>query len=248
MEANKLIESLSGGFRQIIPKEELDKLGLGWGNNGIGDRWRGGYFNYVGVYKNPQKNAKATVCSENLDDKIPDGVLEEFLEKNKNASSGIIGIFIFSVRKCKKHTHPIKPGIHKNITHNQSCVLCGSSSNIICDHKNDLYNDIRVLNQLTQVESDFQPLCTHCNLQKRQICKNERRDEKLYSAKNIRRYQEYRFEFPWEKKAFDASDIYCKDDTYWFDPVEFDRKIFQYSSFVLPIVRELNSRGKKFPL
>ena len=240
MESNKRIESLSGEFTKIIPKEELDKLGLGWGNNGIGDRWRGGYFNYVGVYKNPKKNEKAAVCSENLDDRIPAGIIDEFLKTNTNKSPGIIGIFIFSIRNCKKHPHPIKPAIL--LICKTSCVLCGSSSNLVCDHKNDLYNDARVLNVHTQVESDFQPLCTHCNLQKRQICKIERRDLKLYSAKNIRRYQEYKFEFPWEKKAFDLADIHCKDDTYWFDPVEFDRKIFLYSSYVLPVLRALKLR------
>jgi hypothetical protein len=122
--------------------------------------------------------------------------------------------------------------------------VCGSNSDVICDHKNDLYNDERVLNSTTQVLCDFQPLCNHCNLQKRQICKEEEQNQRIYSAKNIQRYKKYRFDFPWEKKVFDRNDIYCKNDTYWFDPVEFENKIFCYLSYVIPTINEIKNRVK----
>ena len=40
------------------------------------------------------------------------------------------------------------------------CIVCGSASDIVIDHKNDLYNDPRVLNSDTQVPDDFQTLCS----------------------------------------------------------------------------------------
>jgi hypothetical protein len=32
-------------------------------------------------------------------------------------------------------------------------------------------------------------------------------------------------------------------DTYWYDPVEFNKKIFQYMSYVLPVVNEIKQRN-----
>jgi len=245
--ATETIEKLSGGFTNIISKTDLDKHNLGWaGGNGIGSRWRGGYYNYQPVYGTEQKNSNGCIYSEDLDDVIPAIVLSEFLKKNKDSSKGIIGIYIFSIRAKTKSCRPIKEDIAKKVKiRDIKCVQCGTSSTLVCDHKNDLYNDDRVLNINTQTESDFQLLCTHCNLQKRQICKEEKDVGKIYSAKEIKRYQEYRFEFPWEKKVFDQTDINCKTDTYWFDPVEFDSKIYRYVSYVLPIINEIKRLNRK---
>ena len=60
----------------------------------------------------------------------------------------------------------------------------------------------------------------------------------------MRKYQQHKFEFPWEKKIFDKTDINCKNDTYWFDPVEFHNKIDCYTSFVIPILNEIKRRVK----
>ena len=45
----------------------------------------------------------------------------------------------------------------------KNCLHCGSHSNLVIDHKNDMYNDKRVLNEKTQTISDFQVLCNGCN-------------------------------------------------------------------------------------
>ena len=115
----------------------------------------------------------------------------------------------------------------------QKCEYCDSKSDIVCDHRNDLYNDSRVLNNKTQELDDFQPLCNSCNLRKRQVCIDEKTNKKLYSAKNL--YKNYDFEFPWEKKVFDVKDINCKLDTYWYDKTEFQRKLELYSKYRIPI-------------
>lgn len=233
----ELVIEATNNFTKILSTNEIkDKyMELYWGGNGVGDRWANKKFNYSVIYSKKQPS----LYSENDDDTIPIDILNQFLETNKGV--GIIGIFVHS-RRTNIQQRPISRNIHENIT-GLSCVVCGTL-NTICDHKNDLYNDIRVLSLETQLISDFQPLCNHCNLQKRQICKMEKQTEKLYSAKNIQRYKVYPFEFPWEKKVFDKNDINCKNGTYWFDPVEFDKNIYYYSVYVIPIINEIKYKIK----
>ena len=233
---HELVLRATDNFTKILSTNEIkDKYTeLYWGVNGVVDRWANKKFNYSAVYSKKQP----TLYSEN-DDKIPIEILNQFLQTNKGA--GIIGIFVHSIR-INNQQRPISKTIHKKIT-SLSCVVCGTH-NTVCDHKNDLYNDSRALSLETQLISDFQPLCNHCNLQKRQICKTEEQNEKLFSAKNIQRYKVYPFEFPWEKKVFDKNDVNCKTSTYWFDPVEFDKNIYYYSVYVIPIINEIKYKIK----
>jgi hypothetical protein len=234
---DEIIIKATDNFTKILSTTEIkDKyIELYWGGNGGGDRWANKKFNYSVIYSKKQPS----LYSENDDDQIPPYILTEFLQTNKGA--GIIGIFVHS-KRTNIPKRPISKNIHKEITM-LSCVICGTQDTI-CDHKNDIYNDNRVLNLETQLMSDFQPLCNHCNLQKRQICKMEEQTKKIYSAKNIQRYQIYPFEFPWEKKVFDKNDIHCKNGTYWFDPVEFDKNIYYYSLYVIPIINEIKCKTK----
>jgi 5-methylcytosine-specific restriction endonuclease McrA len=236
---DELVSEATNNYTQIVSVNEIKEKfpELFWGGNGVGDRFANKKYNYTCI-----KKKERTLYSENDEDIIPPEVLNDFLENNKGIKSqGIIGIFVHS-KKINNGSRPIKKDIHKIII-GSSCVVCGTHSTV-CDHKNDLYNDDRVLNTKTQVLSDFQPLCNHCNLQKRQICKKEEQEQKLYSAKNIPIYKVYPFEFPWEKKVFDRNDIYCKNGTFWFDPVEFNYNITCYSQYVIPIVNEIKRRIK----
>jgi hypothetical protein len=228
----KLVKELSLNYKNIISREELKKYkDLDWGNNGIGDRWCNKKFNY-GVVYGGKINYK--IYSDDIDDKIPKNILIDFKNKHKTGK-GIIGIYIFSVKNKKYiENRPIKLSI-KNELNKKNCIVCGSNNEIIVDHKNDLYNDKKVLDTKTQTLYDFQPLCNHCNLQKRQICKDEKKNNKLYSAKNILYFRVYEFEFPWEKKLFDIKDKNCKKDTYWYDPIEFHKKIYYYVKYKIPI-------------
>jgi hypothetical protein len=232
----ELVIRATDNFTKILSTNEIkDKYPeLYWGRNGLGGRWAEKKCNYSVIYS----NGKTKKYSEN-DDKIPSEVLNQFLQTNNG--TGIIGIFAHSIR-TNKQQRPINENIRKEIT-SLSCVVCGTR-NTICDHKNDLYNDNRVLSSKTQLISDFQPLCNHCNLQKRQICKTEEQTGQVFSAKNIQRYKCYPFEFPWEKKVFDKNDINCKNGTYWYDPVEFDKNIYYYSVGVIPIINEIKYKIK----
>lgn len=235
-----IVLKLSNNFTEIIPRESLHEysdIGLNWGNNGIGDRWANKKYNYSVVFG----NGKYTTYSENEDDILSSIILQEFIGKS-SSTTGIQGIFVHSER-TNITTRPIRTNIKKDIQ-NLSCVVCGSNSCIVCDHKNDLYNDTRVLNIHTQTNDDFQPLCNHCNLQKRQVCKKEKMTGILYSAKNIPQYSVYEFEFPWEKKAYDPTDIYTKTNTYWYDPKEFNRLLYLYQTITLPILTELKAKTK----
>lgn len=228
-----IVISLSHNYTKIIPRIELSKYKkLNWGNNGIGSRWANSRYNYTVVYS----HNKTKTYSENENDTIDPELVKEFIKDNVT-EKGIIGLFVHS-----KRTNISKRPIRKDIIDSMkdlSCVCCGSKSDIVCDHKNDMYNDEDVLDTKKQKLEDFQPLCNHCNLQKRQIFKEEVANNKIYSAKNLMSYKMYEFEFPWEKKAFDIRDVNTKKDTLWYDPVEFNAKIFKYMKYVLPVVEEI---------
>ena len=65
---------------------------------------------------------------------------------------------------------------------NVPCVACGSTKSLVVDHKNDLYNEPRVMCAETQQISDFQSLCNACNLKKRADCSKTKKDRKRQPA------------------------------------------------------------------
>jgi hypothetical protein len=219
----KKVKKLSKNFKKPIPKKKLKKYKfLDWGNNGIGNRWAKKNFNYAVIYK----NKKTKIYSEN------DECLKKFekeIEKvcKNSKQNGIVAIIPLSITKNKKSKRPISKKI-SNMLKNEKCIVCSSKNDIIIDHKNDFYNNKRVLSIKTQKLDDFQPLCNHCNLQKRQICKDEIYYKKLHSIKDIPQFKAIDFVIPWEKKIFNLNDKNCKKDTYWYDPVEYVRKFVIY--------------------
>lgn len=235
---NTVIE-LTDNFTKILSRDELQrhpKLKLS--GNGTGDRWANKKFNYTLIYT----NGKTRTYSENGEsDYIDDTLLNTFIENYKNelSSSGIIGIFPHSVRE-NIETRNIRADIKKKIK-SQMCAMCDSYKEVECDHKNDLYNDKRVMVLEEQLLEDFQPLCRRCNLQKRQHCVKEKTTNKLYSGKQSQRYKSYTFEFPWEKKNFDINDPDCKKDTFWYDILEFDRKVHLYSIY-WPSIKKIKKK------
>lgn len=216
MDVKYLILNLSKNYDKIISRNEIRKYKeLDWGDNGIGDRWVNGKFDYTVIRKKSYKTySSEDICVD--------------LEKIKNfqeitSGIGIIGILVHHINNKKKKNRNVKKSI-KDIIRKKNCVVCGSFSDICIDHKNDYYDDPKVLCLDTQVIDDFQPLCNHCNLQKRQVCKVEKETKKIYSAKNIPQFREFRFDFPWEKTN-------AKSESYWYDPVEFVRKLILYNSY-----------------
>jgi hypothetical protein len=229
---------LSNEYTKIISRDELDFYDFTW-DNGKGSRLIN--LPYSVIYASGKQNLYNTT----EDVSVPENILFDFMkDKPVTKSNKIIGIFLYNIKKKDDVSRNINEIIKKLILEN-NCVVCGSGSDLVCDHKNDLYNDTRLNNVKKQRITDFQCLCNHCNLQKRQICKNERKNKKLYSAKNIPQFAIYDFVFPWELKVFNENEISCKENTYWFDPIQFNFNINCYSKYVLPLVKAIK---KQVPL
>ena len=141
-------------------------------------------------------------------------------EKQGNVKITALRTIGFSEDHLYGAQRPIRKDIH-DYHKSRACVVCGSCSDLVTDHKNDLYNDIRVLDLNTQTKEDFQCLCTHCNLQKRQVSKMTKEQGKRYGASNIPSLAVFGIDFIDGDETFDASDIYAMKGTYWYDPKEF---------------------------
>lgn len=221
----------------IIPRELIRQHSeIDWGKNGVGDRFCNKLFNYVSINKNKTHKEYYTNLSPIQIDELKSEIDEYCilnLEQNKKIKNGIIGIKLYGLR-TENSDRPIKTSIKKEIIHNAKCVVCGCSSDLRCDHKNDMYNDIRVLSINTQSKSDFQPLCNHCNLQKRQVNKDTTKDKQLYSATQIPMLTIFGIDFIDNiDKPYDDSDIHLVTNTFWYDPIKFMKHI--YDTFMTQI-------------
>ena len=121
-------------------------------------------------------------------------------------------------------SRPIRDDIHA-YHKPMGCVVCGSHSDLVTDHKNDLYNDPRVLKEQTQVIEDFQCLCRHCNLQKRQVARSTVETGKRFPATRIPSLAPFGIDFIQGDKTFDPADPNAMVGTYWYDPVEFIKEV-----------------------
>lgn len=130
----------------------------------------------------------------------------------------------FSDNELYGASRPIRPDIDK-YHKSMGCVVCGSHSDLVTDHKNDLYNDLRVLDRKTQTIEDFQCLCNHCNLQKRQVSKVTKETGKRIGATKIPSLAIFGVDFVEGDYSIDESDVNAMVGTYWYDPVEFMKKI-----------------------
>lgn len=180
------------GISEWVSKENISQNSiLNWGNNGVARH---------GIYFNDNRY---------IWEKYP---LAGKIEKLRTNG--------FSDKELNSNLRPIRKDIDKHYKQS-SCVVCGSRSDLITDHKNDLYNDIRVLNTSTQVLDDFQCLCNHCNLQKRQIAKRTKETGKRYGATNIPFLKIFGIDYIEGNEHYDPKDINAMKGTFWYDPIKF---------------------------
>lgn len=180
------------GISEWVSKENISQNSiLNWGNNGVARH---------GIYFNDNRY---------IWEKYP---LAGKIEKLRTNG--------FSDKELNSNLRPIRKDIDKHYKQS-SCVVCGSRSDLITDHKNDLYNDIRVLNTSTQVLDDFQCLCNHCNLQKRQIAKKTKETGKRYGATNIPFLKIFGIDYIEGNEHYDPKDINAMKGTFWYDPIKF---------------------------
>jgi 5-methylcytosine-specific restriction endonuclease McrA len=123
-------------------------------------------------------------------------------------------------------SRPIRKDIH-TFHKKMGCVVCGSHSDLVTDHKNDLYNDPRVLCEDKQTIDDFQCLCNHCNLQKRQVSKKTKQTGKRIGATTIPSLAIFGVDFVEGDETFDLTNINAMVGTYWYDPVYFMKKLIK---------------------
>lgn len=81
------------------------------------------------------------------------------------------------------------------------------------------------MNVKTQTVEDFQCLCNGCNLMKRQICKRMKETGKRYGATNIPSMEIWGIDFVEGDESYEPTDINAMVGTYWYEPVEFMKKV-----------------------
>jgi 5-methylcytosine-specific restriction endonuclease McrA len=189
---DKLFKPNNNGMSEWVEKDNIDKVDiLKWGNNGV--------FRH-GVFQNDNRY---------LWEKLPKkGKIQKIRTVGKNYDY-LCG-----------HERPIRNDIRK-FYESKPCVACGETNSIIIDHKNDLYNDERVLNKVSQTLEDFQSLCNSCNLKKRQICKRTKETGERYGATNIPSLAVFGIDFIEGGKEFSLNDKNAMIGTYWYDPLRF---------------------------
>ncbi|MBO7054076.1 MAG: hypothetical protein J6W37_01660 [Bacteroidales bacterium] len=112
----------------------------------------------------------------------------------------------------------------KDYYRDKNCVMlgvCGTSVNtrIEIDHKDGRKNDLRVSDKATQKLEDFQPLCKAANDVKRQICKECKKTDKRWDAKNLKG-NPYSFYDGDENYTTELGCVGC----YQYDPVEYRKQ------------------------
>ena len=201
LEVDTIFKPDVNGISKWIHKDEIEKSALlGWGNNGVARH---------GIFFNDNRY-----------------VWEKIPTKGKIKQLRTNG---YSDLKLNKNHRPIRKDIdayHKQFP----CVVCGSTSDLVTDHKNDLYNDQRVLDINTQTKDDFQCLCNHCNLLKRQVIKKTKEIGKRYGATNIPSLAVFKIDFTQGDETLNLEDVNALVGTYWYDPVEFMKQIKSHLS------------------
>lgn len=123
----------------------------------------------------------------------------------------------------KNENRPISQKI-RDYYKNKNCVNCSSYHDTVIDHKNGLYNDKRVLDIKTQTIDDFQVLCNHCNLMKRQVIIDMKKTKKRLSGLDINTVKFLNISYIYGNEDYDENDPDWGKGTYWHDPDAF-RKI-----------------------
>tara|TARA_B100000745_G_C20142843_1_gene391900 strand:+ start:1087 stop:1719 length:633 start_codon:yes stop_codon:yes gene_type:complete len=203
---NELFQPNEQGLSQWISAEQLRESSLLWGGNGAG---RHGI--YFGVNNYVWETDRSLTPGTRIDRLRTNGLSENIHRRG-----------------------PINQHIRNTLMRSRegyipTCVVCGSHSELRCDHRNHLYNDPRVLNTQTQNINDFQVLCNHCNLQKRQTAVVERRTGIRYSAMNIPSIAVFGVDYIQGTETYNPEDINAMVGTYWYDPIEFIRQCMERS-------------------
>ena len=109
----------------------------------------------------------------------------------------------------------IPPEVRKWILSGQPCAMCGTTSNIVVDHKDGNKQPLE-----NPSKDDFQPLCNHCNTVKREICKKCNETGKRFDAKILG----YKISWLEGTDNYQPQSPRCRG-CYWFSPHIFRNKL-----------------------
>tara|TARA_B100000683_G_scaffold25455_1_gene23256 strand:+ start:349 stop:1149 length:801 start_codon:yes stop_codon:yes gene_type:complete len=226
-EIKKLVNSLTNNHKYILSIEDAQKLGLHKGpGNGSGDRKKitKMYINTTiyGSCRSPMTYPKC--YDEHIELTLDDlKMIEEYKKKREEDgiknSQGVIGFIIRGDNIYEKINRPIHSDIKKYYSQ-YPCVKCGAKKTI-CDHKNDLYNDPRVLDINTQTKEDFQPLCNSCNLRKRACGLRRDKENKRQPPSPDILAMNGGIKFTKGNENYDTNDKNALIGSYWYDPIQF---------------------------
>ena len=112
--------------------------------------------------------------------------------------------------------HPIGRDILQQLMQKYICCQsCGTRKHLLPDHKNDDYNDLRVLDKKTQLLTDFQLLCNSCNIKKARENKKNKEIGKRTPAPYL--YTSIGFPNFIEGDDNYISGIDAQKGTFWYD-------------------------------
>jgi hypothetical protein len=236
MDIKQVINQLTNEYNSILPIEKAMELGIHDGpQNGLGDRTdiHKMYIITV-VYANKRKPMTYPKCYDEIIDLDEDQkkMIEEYKKERIDNSLFMGGCVIGFIIHGDNGEESIKRPIRKDIlNHYRShpCITCGTRKTI-CDHKNDLYNDPRVLDTLTQVLDDFQPLCNSCNLRKRAVAIKTLKEKKRQPPPLDRLTMNGGIVFLSGDETFDPNDPDAMVGTYWYDPIAFAKECLKINS------------------
>lgn len=172
---------------------------------------------FVGKYKKLQLGNGGSWCRANST--LAKKYVVEF-DKSLTSGNSIDAVRLNGFNLNKTFSQNIRSDI-KEFYRNKNCVMLGVQGNsentkIEIDHKDGRKDDWRVSDAKTQNLNDFQPLCKAANDIKRQICKNCKKTDKRWDAKNLKG-NPYSFYEGDENYTEELGCIGC----YQYDPVEY---------------------------
>lgn len=226
------IKEITNNHGNILSIEDAQNLGLHGGpGNGSGSRNPiSDIFINTTIYGSKRLPMTYPKCYDDIiiltEDQLK--MVEEYKKERKEKGQGVIGFIIHGENNDEKSSRPIHNDIKK--FHSKfACITCGTS-NTICDHKNDLYNDPRVLDLKTQTRNDFQPLCNNCNLRKRAVSLKTFKEKKRQLPPQSVLAMNGGIEFTYGDETFDPKDPQAMVGTFWYDPIAFGKECFKINS------------------
>jgi len=235
-EIKKRVNEITKNHENILSIEDAQILRLHGGpGNGSGDRTKISkmYVNTTiyGSITHPMTypkcyNEHIELTEEDM--KRIEEYKKERKDKGLKCGQGVIGFIIQGENDDKQTKRPISKDIKK--FHLQSpCVICDTNKTI-CDHKNDLYNDPRVLDIKTQTKDDFQSLCNNCNLRKRAVSMKTVKEKKRQPPGAAALAMNGGIEFTYGDETFDPKDPQAMVGTYWYDPIAFGKECLKINT------------------